>query len=207
MNWQRWFKWLRPNAGASRSAGQRSLGYGITIGLALWLGGTNPAALGGEVRSRSVPATCPLDLETLADRLAQDLPAYANRVSQRSRLTPDMQPSTMLIASRPELEPLPLGGISGGSTLSPAPAIDATQQIFLTTLSRSHHLGKTIALQQFHWLLLSRNDQGWWLISSFSRTGGHPLTRPPTPPQPSDQGVVAEAVRLWLRDCRAGALR
>ncbi len=155
----------------------------------------------------SVPATCPLTLETLADRLAQDLPAYANRVSQRSRLLPDIPPSTMLIASRPELEPLPLGGISGGSTLSPPPAIAPPQQIFLTTLSRSHNLGKLITLQQFHWLLLSRNDQGWWLIMSFSRTGGYPLIHPPTPPQDSSQGVVAEAVRLWLRDCRAGTLR
>jgi len=148
-----------------------------------------------------------LDLETLADRLAQDLPAYANRVSQRSRLVSDIQPSTLIVASRPELEPLPLGGSSGGSTLSPTPAIDPPQQIFLTTLSRSHSFGQSINLQQFHWLLLSRNEQGWWLIMSFSRTGGHPLSKPPTPPQDSSQGVVAEAVRLWLRDCRAGALR
>lgn len=157
--------------------------------------------------SRAVSATCPLDLATLAERLAQDLPAYANRVSQRSRLVPDIQPSTMLIASRPELEPLPLGGVHGGSTLSPPPASNPIQQIFLTTLSRRSTLGKAITLQQFHWLLLSRNDQGWWLVMSFSRTGGHPLTQSPTPLQDSSQGVVAVAVRLWLRDCRAGALR
>lgn len=179
------------------------------LGLRTW--GVSPAAIARHpapvFASRTVPATCPLDLATLADRLAQDLPAYANRVSQRSRLSPDWQPSTMLIASRPDLEPLPLGGIHGGSTLSPPSASDPIQQIFLTTLSRRSTLGRSIILQQFHWLLLSRNDQGWWLVMSFSRIGGYPLTQPPTLPQDSSQGVVAQAVRLWLRDCRAGSLR
>ncbi|WP_448574216.1 hypothetical protein, partial [Trichothermofontia sp.] len=179
MNWQWWCNEVRSRfRAAARSGKGRSLSYGIVSGVMLWAGvglAVSPE-LQGEGQSRSVPTACPWELETLADRLAQDLPAYANRVSQRSRLVPDIQPSTMIIASRPELEPLPLGGIRGGSTLSPSPAIAPPQQIFLTTLSRSSSLGQSVNLQQFHWLLLSRNDQGWWLVMSFSRTGGHPLT-------------------------------
>jgi hypothetical protein len=40
----------------------------------------------------------------------------------------------------------------------------------------------------------------------FSRIGDALANQPPSPPQDTSQGVIAQAIRLWLRDCRAGAI-
>lgn len=41
----------------------------------------------------------------------------------------------------------------------------------------------------------------------FSRTGIYPGGRPPTPPRDSSEGVIAQAIRTWLRDCQAEPVR
>lgn len=57
---------------------------------------------------------CPADLETLVDRLLQDLPSYANRVIVRSHFSyntnipPDYVLPQIMLVGRPEFEPLPL---------------------------------------------------------------------------------------------------
>jgi hypothetical protein len=45
------------------------------------------------------------------------------------------------------------------------------------------------------------------LVLIFSRIGSASEGRPPTPPRESGNGVIGQAVNLWLRDCRLGTLR
>lgn len=161
-----------------------------------------------EPESRSV---CPGDLETLIPLLLEDLPAYANRVSQRAyranlRITSDI-PGYILLAGRPEYEPLPLES----QGYDPVFEEDTTSQIFFTTLDRQYALGEAVLLQNFHWVFLTPTESGWQLVIMFSRLGNDPTESlrddPPIPPIDTSQGVIAQAIRLWLRDCAAGSLR
>ena len=50
-----------------------------------------------------------------------------------------------------------------------------------------------------------------YLLSKFQQdqtifVGLRGQTRPPTPPRETSEGIIGQAVRLWLRDCRAGAI-
>ena len=64
---------------------------------------------------------CRADLETLVDRLLQDLPSYANRVivrsgfSRKTSTPPGYVLPQIIFAGRPEFEPLPL---NSGEALS-----------------------------------------------------------------------------------------
>ena len=150
---------------------------------------------------------CPGDVETLTSLMLKDLPSYANRVLQRSRrsLRRPASASSVLVAGRPEFEPLTLGP---GPYTPPASAIDLEppQQVFFTTLERQYRGGKASYMQLYHWLFLTQTPQGWRVATMFSRIGSS-SGRPPTPPQESSKGVVGQAVSIWLRDCRAGAIR
>ncbi|WP_250124732.1 hypothetical protein [Chroococcidiopsis sp. CCMEE 29] len=148
------------------------------------------------------------DLETLTAQLLQNLPSYANRVSQRARRldrTIDIY-SYVLLAGRPEFEPLTLGP-GEYIPVDPATMTQQPQQVFITTLERQYVDGKPVELQQYHWLFLTKTSSGWRLAMMFSRTGGYPGENPPTPPRESSNGVIAQAIRTWLRDCRAENVR
>jgi hypothetical protein len=151
---------------------------------------------------------CPADLETLTSWLLRDLPSYANRVMQRSRRlsrTVDSF-SYVVVAGRPEFEPLSLG--PGQYTpADPATEVEPPQQVFFTTLERQYRSGKAINTQLYHWVFLTQTPDGWRLAMMFSRIGSSSAGRPPTPPRESSNGVVGQGVSTWLRDCRAGAIR
>lgn len=150
------------------------------------------------------PAVCPAEMETLTAGLLRDLPGYANRVARRTLgTTPDdTEFGTVLLAGRAEFEPLPLAALA----FEPA-ADDATQQVFFTTLERRYLDTEVINLEQYHWLFLVPATDGWRLTLMFSRTAGDTLeVRPPTPPMESSNGIMGQAVQLWLRDCRAGTV-
>lgn len=146
------------------------------------------------------------DVETLSTQLVKDLPNYTNRVNQKSRrLTRSIDIySYVLLAGKPEFAPLSLGPGEYTSTL---PSSDQPQQVFITTLERQYTSGKSVELQQYHWLFLTQTTDGWRLAFMFSRTGTYPSSQPPTPPRESSNGSVAQAVKTWLRDCQAGTLR
>ncbi len=153
---------------------------------------------------------CPADPEVLARHLLQDLPSYANRVASRnldlSRPLTDPV-STVLVASAPDLNPIDLAELGPGD--SARPDDPALQQVFFTTLERQFWPDQTVSLQHYHWLFLAQTPEGWYLAMLYSSLGSYPGeqgARPPTPPQESSDGIVGQAVRLWLRDCRAGAL-
>ena len=158
---------------------------------------------------------CPDDLETLIQPLLRDLPSYANRVIQRSRLRGvSYESSYVILAGRPEFEPLPLGpgrsepAISSASESKQAGSSeDDTRQVFITTLERNYSSGQAVQLQHYHWLFLSKTESGWRLAMMFSRLGSYPAGNPPLPPRDNSNGAIAEAISTWLRDCRAGTVR
>ncbi|WP_293123120.1 hypothetical protein [Microcoleus sp. bin38.metabat.b11b12b14.051] len=143
---------------------------------------------------------CPADLEGLVDRLLQDLPSYANRVIVRSGFSPNTSrppgyvPRQIILAGRPEFEPLPLNFEEA--------LPENASQVFITTLERQYREGKRVDIQQYHWLFLTKTEKGWELVKIVSRFGTVADVRPLLAPE-GDTSAIAEAIRLWLRDCRA----
>jgi hypothetical protein len=153
--------------------------------------------------------SCPADVETLTARMLRDLPSYANRVIQRSRRVDKATtyfPLYVILAGRPEFAPLSIGS---GQYNSPegSPAVEQPTQVFITTLERQYSDGKVVEFQNYHWLFLTYTQGSWWLALMYSRLGFYPEVGPPAPPRESSNGIIGQAVRLWLRDCRAGAVR
>lgn len=165
-------------------------------------------------------AVCPEDIETLTALLIRDIPNYTNRVLQRTvAALPNndvdgrepYRPSYVLIAGRPELEPLDLNDYT--YTTSPDAGGPITQ-LFFTTLSRQYSGLRDQQVQEYHWLFLTQSDDGWQLALMFSaiddvgnvRFSTGEARRTPLPPRENSHGSVGQAVQLWLRDCRAGAI-
>ncbi len=123
-----------------------------------------------------------------------------------------------ILASQPEFTPLPVA-----SREYTSPEDKKLHQVFFTVLERQYsgtasriqgpqgpipRLSSVSEFQHYHWLFLAETDQGWQLAMLFSRLGPFPANAGPlTPPRDTTQGITAEAIRLWLRDCRAGAVK
>jgi hypothetical protein len=143
---------------------------------------------------------CPADLETLVDRLLQDLPSYANRVIVRSHFSPNTNTPPgyalpqIILAGRPEFEPLPLNFEDA--------LPENASQVFITTLERQYRGGKPVEIEQYHWLFFIKTANGWELAKIVSRFGTAADIRPLLG-QDSEKSAIAEAIRLWLRDCQA----
>ncbi|MEP6488425.1 hypothetical protein NDI43_14485 [Microcoleus vaginatus GB2-A3] len=142
---------------------------------------------------------CPADLETLVDRLLQDLPSYANRVIVRSHFSPNKNTPSgyalpqIILAGRPEFEPLPLNFEDA--------LPENASQVFITTLERQYRGEKPVEIQQYHWLFLTKTENGWELAKIVSRFGTAANIRPLLGQE--SESEIAEAIRLWLRDCNA----
>jgi hypothetical protein len=194
----------------------------ISVAIALLsLGFTAPGLPLSAVSKPSVLSrnACPAEIEPLITLLVRDLPGYANRVTTRStRRSAIASMNFVLTAGRPEFAPLPL---KPGTDTSPNSDL---QQAFLTTLERQNSAGKPFDLQQHHWLFLAKTTSGWRLALMFTRTRSpstgissrsasadtsprSPIREPITPPRESSQGIIGQAVQVWLRDCNAGAIR
>jgi hypothetical protein len=148
------------------------------------------------------------DIETLTTQLLRDLPSYTNRIIQRARhlkRSIDVY-GYILVAGRPEFTPLPLNPTEDTGAESKNASKDV-EQVFFTTLERQYVGEKAVELQQFHWLFLTKSKSGWWMVTMFSQTGSYPKKNPPTPPRDSSDGAVAQGIKTWLRDCRAGSVR
>jgi hypothetical protein len=142
-------------------------------------------------------------LENLTSQLLHDLPSYANRATQRARRrsrSSDIY-SYMLVAGRPEFTPLPLNLDKSTSDTT------EVEQVFFTTLERQYIAGKAVESQQFHWLLLTKSNTGWRFVMMFTQIGGYPQKQVVSPPRDSSNGVVAQAIKTWLRDCRADSVQ
>lgn len=179
------------------------------------------------------PNRCPSDLQGLTTGLLRDLPSYANRVASRNLRLPVEEPSVappnvVVIAGLPDFTPIDLSDYSPVDTPtdaitngdagsdSTAPADSPLQQVFFTTLERQYWQNQLVSLQNYHWLFLVQHQDGWYMALLYSSLGrytasANPLElvagqRPPTPPEESSDGIIGQAIRLWLRDCRAGAV-
>lgn len=151
---------------------------------------------------------CPADVKTLTSILIKDLPSYANRVLRQARRLnrKDNTSTYVVLAGHPEFEPLTLGPGQYNPATSGAD-LEPPQQVFLTTLERQYIGSKAIESQHYHWLFLTQTPEGWRLAMMFSRIGSSLPGRAPTPTRESSNGVIGQAVTIWLRDCRAGAIR
>ncbi|VEP14869.1 conserved hypothetical protein [Hyella patelloides LEGE 07179] len=143
--------------------------------------------------------SCPSDLSELTNLLIQDLPNYSNRVIQRTQDShQDAGIDNYIVAAgQPELEPLNLPQINYGSTMS-----ETTEQIFFTTLERQYSNQQKIERETYHWLFVTLTESGWHLVTMYSRFGHATKNTLPTPPTESSNGIIGQAVSLWLRDCR-----
>ncbi|MGB3786711.1 MAG: hypothetical protein WA949_01785 [Phormidesmis sp.] len=165
---------------------------------------------------------CPSDIEPLAELLIRDIPGYTNRVLQRTvavlpwteadvlrALESDeivrepYRPSSVLIAGKLNLEPLDLDEYA--FTTAPQTGGEVTQ-LFFTTLSRQYTGLQVKETQEYHWVFLTQTVGGWRLAFMFSAIDGLPLVQILTPPRESSDSSVGQAIQLWLRDCRAGAI-
>ena len=152
----------------------------------------------------TTPSPCPQDVQVLANRLLQDLPGYANRVIQRAALL--SEPAEMdvyvIVAGRPEFEPLSLAQGQNGPIDSNPP-----EQVFFTTLERQYLENRVITVQNYHWLFLTQTRSGWRMSMIYTRLGSPTETVAPRPPLETSDSIIGQAVKLWLRDCRAGTTR
>ncbi|WP_242039098.1 hypothetical protein [Anabaena cylindrica] len=147
-------------------------------------------------------------LETFTTQLLRDLPSYANRASQRGRRlrrSSDIY-SYILVAGRPEFQPLSLN-LDGSGTDGQTKATSDVEQVFFTTLERQYIAKKAVELQEFHWLLLTKTSGDRRFIMMFTQTAAYPQQQPPSPPRDSSNGSIAQGIKTWLRDCQAGSIR
>jgi len=156
-------------------------------------------SLNGNRYSLLARSPCPADLEILVDRLLQDLPSYANRVIVRSHFSPNKNTPSgyvlpqIILAGRPEFEPLPL---------NPGDALpENASQVFITTLERQYRGEKPVEIQQYHWLFFMKTANGWELAKIVSRFSPAADIRPLL--GQDSESAIGEAIRLWLRDCQA----
>jgi hypothetical protein len=100
----------------------------------------------------------------------------------------------VVLAGQAEFEPLPV-----------ARNDETTKQVFFTTLEQEFTETAVRDRQHFHWLFLTTTEQGWYLVTLFTRFGSSDPTADPMPPRETSQSAIGQAIQLWLRDCRAGS--
>ncbi|ELS00708.1 hypothetical protein Xen7305DRAFT_00004090 [Xenococcus sp. PCC 7305] len=163
---------------------------------------------------------CNQEVASLTNLLLKDLPNYSNRIIQRTQnLSQNAGISTFIVAAGQgqfkALE-LPQFQYSPASTES----TESAKQIFFTVLERQYIEENTgnitnkiasqpptirkLERQTYHWLFLTPTNDGWRMVTMFSRFGSASQDNLPTPPQESSNGIIGQAVQLWLKDCRAG---
>jgi hypothetical protein len=157
--------------------------------------------------------SCPIELEPLVEAMLPELPGYINRELQRSRSAAwegirsigDPDASThILLAGRPEFEPLPPGTARSTIEIEESPE-EAVYQAFITTLERTYINNEVLEFQGYHWLFLTPSSSGWRLVLIFSSWGSYPTDGKTTPPQDSSNSAVGQGIRKWLRDCQYSA--
>jgi hypothetical protein len=144
---------------------------------------------------------CSTDVTDLAHLLVKDIPNYANRVIQKSRPSlaqEDFLPLYIITASQPEFEPLKIEQTQYRETKE-----SQVEQIFFTTFERQYpQQNRLISTQNTHWLLLTKTKLGWQMVMLLTRFGTSTDSAIYSPPQDSTNGIIGQAIKLWLRDCR-----
>jgi len=147
---------------------------------------------------------CPQQLKPLIEQMLKDLPSYANRVIQRSRISKNKTAfqTYVLLAGHPDYRPLPLKTRQYQASQS-----EPTEQVFLTTLERDYNNHGFQESQNYHWLFLTSSGGSWRLVMLYTQLGSTIPKNPPSPPEETSNGIIGQAITLWLRDCQAGTIR
>lgn len=80
-------------------------------------------------------------------------------------------------------------------------------KFFFTTLERQYSTNnRIIETQNFHWLILTQTPKDWQVVTVLSKLGyPHDSANQSfisSPPLDTTQGIIGQAVILWLRDCK-----
>jgi hypothetical protein len=146
--------------------------------------------------------SCPSDIKKLTTLLLKDLPNYGNRVIQRTQKAyRDRNIYRYIItAGQAEFQALNLPQINYNPR-NPQPP----KQLFFTVLEREYNNNRQTEIQSYHWLFLTPTSNGWQLVTMFSRFGDS-TQNPPTPPKETSDGIIGQAIQLWLKDCHTGRI-
>lgn len=163
-----------------------------------------PLLIAEQQNNKENEFSCPQEINQLIPLLLKDLPAYSNRVIQR---TQDLNQAAdienyILTASKADYEPLDLPRLQYDRIDNRDP-----EQVFFTVLERQYINGKIADIETYHWLFLTQTDSGWRTVMLFSRFGNSVENKPPRPPRETTNGIIGRGIQLWLRDCRANAVR
>jgi hypothetical protein len=110
--------------------------------------------------------------------------------------------SYAIATSQPDFTPLPIDSAESKNSADPH-----LHQLFFTVLERQYVGQRMLEWQNYHWLFLAQTENGWQLALLFSHLGTYPpANQPLSPPRDASQSLTAQAIRLWLRDCRSGAV-
>lgn len=170
---------------------RRNYGNLIIIAFLLILGFNWP------VKSQNSPSSCPDNLPDLTEKLLNDLPAYTNRVIQRSRLSNNPTGNLyIIVAGKPEFEPLPLIEKQYQSVFP-----NSTQQVFFTTLERHYRTNQAVTYQSHYWLFLTKKEDKWYLVRVLGALVSLEEESVPLPPTDVTKGAIGQGISLWLRDC------
>lgn len=191
-----------------RTRNRHLIGGAIAGWVALWSWGSEAVSAPFSTEEASLATLksesghCQLGIEPLMEAMLDELPDYANRVIQRSRLGEVDGASDraiyVILAGRAEFDPIE-------SDL--AALDDSVEQVFFTTLERHYRGDRVATVQNYHRLFLTLTPSGWRLAALYTRFGTEARDRPALPPEETSNGSIGQAARLWLRDCRSGAVR
>ena len=151
---------------------------------------------------------CPEDIADLANLLTSSISEYGNRVIQKTSMYShklDFFHTYMITAGKPEIEPLSFKPFQSSTENHP----QDVEQIFFTTLERQYSKNKTIIeTQNYHWLIMTKTTEEWKLVMAFTKFGYPQEDKFITsPPRDTTNGIIGQAVKLWLKDCHYGTLR
>ncbi len=145
---------------------------------------------------------CAQDLGSLSNSLLDNLPDYGNRIIQRTQTAHrslDIN-NYIVVAGQREQQDLDLPQFQYNQVQN-----KNVKQVFFTTLERQYQGEKVRERETYHWLFLTVVNDQWRMVTMFSRFGSANSINIPSPPQDSSQGIIGQAVKLWLRDCNASS--
>jgi hypothetical protein len=140
---------------------------------------------------------CLVTADSVIDSLLPALPSYTNRVLQRSPEVGLGEKSSYVISAQGLTQP-PF------SLDTQLPELQNLSSVYLTTRERRYRHQTTFTVQRYHWLFLRHTPQGWEVVKLFSQSGPYPGYKLFPEPMDTTKGAMAEAIRLWLRDCQFG---
>jgi hypothetical protein len=169
--------------------------------------GARPIVVANDTTGNSTKKnfTCPNNVSELIPLLLKDLPAYSNRVVQRTQNLNQAAGTEnyIITASQAEFEPLQLPRLQYDQINSD----QEPTQVFFTVLERHYLQDEIVDISSYHWLFLTSTTRGWQTVMLFSRFGNTTENALPAPPRETTDGIIGQGIQLWLRDCNAGAVR